>query len=89
MGEWTAVASANRGVLGGFASDEDVEDVDTEDVDPADMERAGVRFRAVGRFLSSLIAIAASSIGRCNKESKEETSLRCCNKLCERQTLQD
>jgi len=61
MGEETAVASANRGVLGGFASDEDVDDVDTEDADPADMVRAGVRFRAIGRFFSSLIAMAASS----------------------------
>jgi hypothetical protein len=81
------VASANRGVLGGFASDEDVEDVEAEEFDPADMVRAGVRFRAVGRFFSSLIAMAASSSSVWrgdNKESKEETSLRCCNKLCER-----
>ena len=56
------MASANRGVLGGFASDEDVEEVEAEEFEPADMVRAGVRFRAVGRFLSSLIAMAASSV---------------------------
>lgn len=54
------MASAKRGVLGGFASDEDVDDEETEDVEPADMVRAGVRFRAVGRFFSSFIAMAAS-----------------------------
>lgn len=76
------MASANRGVLGGFASDEDVDEVDAEEFEPADMVRAGVRFRAVGRFLSSLIAMAASLSSMWqgdNKESKEETSLRCCN----------
>lgn len=60
MGEWTAVASAKRGVLGGLASDEDVDDDEFEDVEPADIVRAGVRLRAVGRFFSSLIAMAAS-----------------------------
>jgi len=59
MGEWTAVASAKRGVLGGLASDEEVDDEETEDAEPADIVRAGVRFRAVGRFFSSLIAMAA------------------------------
>jgi len=53
MGEWTAVASANRGVLGGFASDDDVEFESVEDTEPADMVRAGVRFKARGRFFSS------------------------------------
>jgi hypothetical protein len=53
MGEWTAVASANRGVLGGFASDDDVDAESVVDTELADMVRAGVRFRAVGRFFSS------------------------------------
>jgi len=53
IGEWTVVASANRGVLGGFASDDDVEFESVEETEPADMVRAGVRFRAVGRFFSS------------------------------------
>lgn len=53
MGEWTVVASANRGVLGGFASDEDVELESVEDTEVADIVRAGVRLRAAGRFFSS------------------------------------
>lgn len=48
------MASANRGVLGGFASDDDVDDVDTE---LADGVRMGPRFRAIGRFLSSLTIV--------------------------------
>jgi hypothetical protein len=53
MGEWTAVASANRGVLGGFASDDDVDVESVVDTELADMVRIGVRLRAVGRFFSS------------------------------------
>jgi hypothetical protein len=50
MGECTAVASANLGVLGCF-SDESVEE------DPVDDEREGDKFKAVGRLLSSCVAI--------------------------------
>ena len=53
MGEWTAVASAKRGVLGGFARDEDVDDVDVDETEPPDLVRDGARLRASGRFLSS------------------------------------
>lgn len=53
MGEWTVVASAKRGVLGGLANDDDV-DVESEvETELADMVRTGVRFRASGRFFSS------------------------------------
>ena len=52
-GEWTAVASAKRGVRGGLARDEDVEDVDVDETEPPDLVREGARFRASGRFLSS------------------------------------
>lgn len=48
------VASAKRGVLGGFASEELVEDESVES------DRLGASFKAEGRFLSSLIAIAAA-----------------------------
>lgn len=44
------MASAKRGVLGGLREDEE-EDESAEGV------RVGVRFKATGRFLSSLIAI--------------------------------
>lgn len=47
MGEWTDVASAKRGVRGGLS--EFVDDVESEVSD-----RAGVRFRAVGRLFSSV-----------------------------------
>ena len=47
------VASAKRGVLGGFAREELVDDESVES------DRFGARCRAEGRFLSSLIAIAA------------------------------
>lgn len=50
IGEWTAVASAKRGVLGGLSED----DVDDESVDAV---RTGVRFKARVRFFSWLIAI--------------------------------
>lgn len=53
MGEWTAVASANRGVLGGLASDDDVDVESVVETELADMVRTGVRFRAIGRFFSS------------------------------------
>jgi hypothetical protein len=53
MGEWTAVASANRGVLGGLASDDDVESEFVVETELADMVRAGVRFKASGRLFSS------------------------------------
>jgi len=53
MGEWTAVASANRGVLGGFASDDDVDVESVVDTELADMVRIGARLRAAGRFFSS------------------------------------
>jgi len=66
------VASAKRGVLGGLASEDDVDEEEVEDVDPADMVRAGVRFKAVGRFLSSWIAIVAGRIARDNKERKKK-----------------
>ena len=52
-GEWTAVASAKRGVLGGLARDEDVDDVDVDETEPPDLVRVGARFRASGLFLSS------------------------------------
>lgn len=46
------MASANRGVLGGLPSD------DVVDVESVDDDRTGPRFRAAGRFLSSLLAMA-------------------------------
>lgn len=52
MGEWMLVASANRGVLGPFPSD-DVVDVESEDA-----FRTGSRSRAGGRLLSSVRPIA-------------------------------
>lgn len=59
MGEWTEVASANRGVLGSLANEEDVEEEPADDVEPAERVRAGVRLRAIGRFFSSWIAMLA------------------------------
>lgn len=53
IGEFTAVASANRGVLGGLAKDEDVDEESVEEMEPADLVRIGARFKAVGRFFSS------------------------------------
>jgi hypothetical protein len=53
MGEWTAVASAKRGVLGGLANDDDVDVESVVETELADMVRIGVRFRAIGRFFSS------------------------------------
>jgi len=52
-GEWTAVASANRGVLGGFPNDDDVDVESVVETELADMVRMGARFRAVGRLFSS------------------------------------
>lgn len=49
------MASANRGVLGGLREEEEEEESD-DDV------RVGVRFKARGRFLSSLIAILAGDV---------------------------
>ena len=46
MGEWTEVASANRGVRGGFSEE-------VEDEESVESERVGVRLRAAGRRFSS------------------------------------
>lgn len=62
MGEWTAVASANRGVLSGLASDEDVDDEFAVDIELADMVRMGVRFRANGRFFSSRPMVGGEAV---------------------------
>jgi hypothetical protein len=51
MGEWTVVASANLGVLGGFSEDVVVNDPSVDD----DLD--GVKLRAAGRLLSSWGAI--------------------------------
>lgn len=62
IGEWMLVASANRGVLGALPSD-DVDDDESEDVD-----RMGVKFKAAGRFLSSVGFMAT----RADSPSKEK-----------------
>lgn len=59
------MASANRGVLGGLASDEAVDDESLEDTEPADIVRWGVRLRAAGRFFSSLKAISTTYVCIC------------------------
>jgi len=56
MGEWTDVASANRGVRGGFSEESEEEELE-------EPERAGVRFRAAGRRFSSRIAMARLNWG--------------------------
>lgn len=56
MGEYTVVASANRGVLGGFSEDVVVYDPSVDD------DRDGVKLRAAGRFFSSCDAIVALCI---------------------------
>ena len=48
-GEWTEVASANRGVRGGFRDE-------VEEVESVELERAGLRLRAAGRRFSSVRA---------------------------------
>lgn len=55
IGEWMAVASANRGVLGGFDSDDEVDAESAVETELADMVRAGgrLKLRAAGRFFSS------------------------------------
>ena len=84
MGEWTAVASANLGVLGGLASDDDVDVESVVETELADMVRTGVRFRAIGRFFSSRPMVGDDKPSRalcamCLKcvegNTKEETSL--------------
>lgn len=56
IGEWMLVASANRGVLGALAND-DADDVDESE----DVDRIGVRFKAVGRFLSSVCSMVTGA----------------------------
>jgi hypothetical protein len=63
MGEWTAVASAKRGVLGGLANDADVDVESRVETELADMVRTGVRFRAAGRFFSSKPMAGDSNVG--------------------------
>jgi hypothetical protein len=62
-GEWTAVASANRGVLGGLARDDEVDELSVDVPELADMVLTGWRFRACGRFLSSWGAMATTLDG--------------------------
>ena len=72
-----AVASANRGVLGGFASDDDVELESVVETEVADIVRAGVRFRAVGRFFPS-----RPMVGDNGSPSKLSVFFLCYNSFC-------
>ena len=56
------MASANRGVLGGFASDDDVDVESVVETELADMVRAGVRLRAIGRFFSSRPMVGGNGV---------------------------
>lgn len=56
MGEWTEVASAKRGVRGGFRDE-------VEEEESVELERAGVRLRAAGRRFSSRGSRVSESSG--------------------------